>query len=98
MKNNKDIKHAISDLKLVSADKELQHATLLKEKAVHDKVSAINHAMRSGIEQGIKQGIEQGIEQGKKEIILNMLASNLSLEQIQQITKLSEKEIKELIK
>ena len=90
MRKNKDIKSAISDLEQVSGDEKLQRIAELKEKAVHDEVSAVNYATR--------RGIEQGIEQGKKEIILNMLASNLSLEQIQQITKLSEKEIKELIK
>ena len=40
-----------------------------------------------------KTGVERGIEQGRKDIILSMLKSGMSIEQIAEITKESAEDI-----
>ena len=49
-----------------------------------------------GIEQGIEQGIEKGIELERKLLVCNMLAANVSIEDIARFTKLSIEEIKRI--
>ena len=61
---------------------------------------ALYYAKMDGIEQGIAQGIAQGIEQGVEqrnvEIAKKLLAKNSALEEIMELTELSEKEIMKL--
>lgn len=61
---------------------------------------ALYYAKMDGIEQGIAQGIAQGIEQGVEqrnvEIAKKLLAKNSTLEEIMELTELSEKEIMKL--
>lgn len=101
MKNNKDIKEAIFNLKQVSGIKNIQRNIELKEKRRRDEKAALDYATETGLEQGIEQGLQQGIQQGKeeqlKEVVSNMNALGIPMEQIQKITKLSEKEIKKLL-
>lgn len=47
---------------------------------------------------GHKEGLEQGLEQGRTEMILRMIESGMSVEQIAQITRLAPDEIETLIK
>ena len=53
---------------------------------------------KEGLEQGLEQGFEQGLEQGRTEMILRMIESGMSVEQIAQITRLAPDEIETLIK
>ena len=61
---------------------------------------ATNKGIEQGIELGKKEGIEQGIEQGKAEekieIAKKLLAKNSSIEEIMELTELSENEIMQL--
>ena len=63
--------------------------TLIKE-ATED---GFNRGIEQGIEQGIQQGIQQGIEQSKKEIVNNLLNTNMSISDISKIVNLPEEEI-----
>ena len=52
-----------------------------------------------GFERGFEQGFEQGFERGrKKRIALNMLKKKYSLDEISEITDLSEEEILQIAK
>lgn len=52
--------------------------------------------IKEGIEQGIEQGIEKGIEQRNKEIVKNLLNTNMSISDISNIVNLPEDEIKKI--
>ena len=54
--------------------------------------------MQQGMQQGIQQGIQQGLEQGKKEIVIRMLKRNSNIEEIKELTGLTEAKIKEIKK
>lgn len=54
--------------------------------------------MKQGFEQGIKQGIEEGIEEAKKEDALKMLKKGYPVQEIAEITGLSEATILRLKK
>ncbi|GGP10970.1 transposase [Oceanobacillus neutriphilus] len=49
-----------------------------------------------GIQEGKKEGIEEGIEKGKQEIVLKLLAREMPIDQIAEITELSKEDIKKL--
>ena len=53
--------------------------------------------VEAGIAQGLETGIAQGERQGKREMILNMFANGISMEQIVQITRMPEEEIRKII-
>ena len=66
----------------MSEDEKIQELARLREKALHDEASALDHARREGeqigIEKGEKIGIEKGerigIEKGKEEERANIAA------------------------
>ena len=51
-----------------------------------------------GLKEGIEQGIEKGIEQNKKDILEKLLKTDLSIEQIIEITGFTAEEIEKLKK
>ena len=52
----------------------------------------------AGHKEGLKEGLEKGLEQGRAEMILRMMESGISVEQIAHITQMSTDEIETLIK
>ena len=52
--------------------------------------------IKQGINQGIKQGINQGIDQGILRVAINMIKKNMKIEDVQECTGLSKKEIQDL--
>ena len=52
-----------------------------------------NSERKLGFQEGVEQGIEQGIEQSKKEIVNNLLNTNMSISDISKIVNLPEEEI-----
>ena len=56
----------------------------------------IEIATNKGIELGKKEGLEQGKVEEKIEIAKKLLAKNSSIEEIMELTELSEKEIMQL--
>jgi predicted transposase/invertase (TIGR01784 family) len=84
----------------VTQDEETLRLYEMREKALHDWVSDVNHAKREGIEEGIEKGIEkgikEGIEKGRLEDAKNMLRKGLSIDLIYEITGLDTKTIQSL--
>jgi len=52
-----------------------------------------NSERKLGFKEGIEKGIEQGIEQSKKEIVNNLLNTNMSISDISKIVNLPDEEI-----
>ena len=91
--------------KIAEGDEIMEQALRYMEKFLNDEKireqydmanDALYYAKMDGIEQGIAQGIEQGVEQRNVEIAKKLLAKNSTLEEIMELTELSEKEIMKL--
>ena len=106
MKENKELKQANEKLETLSQDEKMKRLAELREKAIYEyntaASSGFKRGMKNGLEEGIRQGIEQGIEQGKtsksKEIALELLKNNISIEIIKNATGLSYENINSLKK
>ena len=101
-KVNKEIEKINKKLASMSLSREERNNYEFRLKAIRDEASAIDYATRVGLErgmqQGIQQGIQQGLEQGKKEIVIRMLKRNSNIEEIKELTGLTEAKIKEIKK
>ena len=51
---------------------------------------------KEGIEKGIQKGIQEGIETKTKEVVVNMLRNNISIDVIEKIVGLNSKEIEKI--
>ena len=69
----------------------------MKEGLEEGKRKGIEQGKKEGIEQGKKEGIEQGKKESSKEIAIKMLKRKMPIEEISEITGLSDKEIKKLL-
>lgn len=95
MGEDEAIKKAKQVLEEISKDKRERYLAELREKYILDQ-KAIEDA---GYDKGLKDGINQErIEQKKKinKIAKNLLKLNMSIEQIKEVTGLTEEEIKNL--
>ena len=91
---DENINKAKKVLETISQDERERRLTELREKYRMDQ-----HAiMLAGYDKGLKEGIEQGIEQNKKAILEKLLKTNLSIEQIIEITGFTAEEIEKLKK
>lgn len=103
-KVNKEIERINKKLASMSLSREERNNYEFRLKAIRDEISAIDYATKKGLQKGIEQGLEQGIEQGKIEgaksakieIAKEMIKDNMSVEQIQKITKLTKEEIEKI--
>ena len=95
---------AQKSLSSISSNRELWFAQYRQEIAEIDRISALNAMHREGLElgraegraEGLKLGIAEGRNEAKIELIKNALKLGLSLQQVAQISGLSEEEIKNL--
>ena len=107
---DENINKAKKVLETISQDERERRLTELREKYRMDQhaimLAGYDKGLKEGIEQGIQQGIKQGIEQGlkkgieqnKKDILEKLLKTDLSMEQIMEITGFTAEEIEELKK
>ncbi|MDR2476363.1 MAG: Rpn family recombination-promoting nuclease/putative transposase [Treponema sp.] len=72
----------------VMSDKEARRAYEMRQMALSDWTSGVNHARR--------EGIKEGLAEGQKTIARNLKALGVSVGQIAQATGLSETEIAQL--
>ena len=103
---NEEISNAKKVLEEISQDERERRLTELREKyrmdqhaimlAGYDK--GLKEGIEQGLQQGIHQGLEKGIEQNKKDILEKLLKTNLSIEQIIEITGFTAEEIEKLNK
>jgi predicted transposase/invertase (TIGR01784 family) len=77
----------------VSADKEALRAYQMREMALSDYTSGINHAKREGIKEGKRDGIKEGKAEGIKEVARRMKSRNVPVGQIAEDTGLTAEEI-----
>jgi predicted transposase/invertase (TIGR01784 family) len=99
---------AAARVEYLSKDKEALRAYEMRQMALSDWTSGINHARREGIKEGMKTGIKEGMKTGIKEgiktgeeqkafeIARNLKALGLPLEQIVRGTGLTEAQIRGL--
>lgn len=95
--NVQEINQAIVVLRKLNADEKMRYLAEMREKSLHDEVSALEGAKEEGIAEGIQKGIVQGIEKGmaqgiekgekrkENELIEKMRKSGLSDEMINNI-------------
>ncbi len=87
--NVQEINQAIVVLRKLNADEKMRYLAEMREKSLHDEVSALEGAKEEGIAEGIQKGMAQGIEKGEKrkedELIEKMRKSGLSDEMINNI-------------
>ena len=88
MGEDKTIQKAKKVLEEISKDKKERYLAELREKYILDQ-KAIEDA-------GYDKGLRDGISQEKKKIAENLLKLNMSIEQIKEVTGLTEEEIKKL--
>ena len=89
MEENEELKEAGEKLDGLSADERMQKIAELRQKAIMDEKATY----RKGLKDGIKDGMKQGQEQKNREIAKKMLAKNISVELIEEVTGLSKEEI-----
>ena len=99
-KKNEIIRKAKKEMNYLTGDAAVQRLAELREKYILDQ-KAIEDAgydkgLRDGISQGISQGLDQGRTEQKKKIAKNLLKLKMSIEQIKEVTGLTEEEIKNL--
>jgi predicted transposase/invertase (TIGR01784 family) len=86
------IQRAAEKMVYVSSDKETLRAYQMREMAMSDWTSGLNHAR----EEGLQEGLQKGLREKSREIAGNLKKTGLPVEQIVRVTGLSAKEIAEL--
>jgi len=99
---DENINKAKKVLETISQDERERRLTELREKYRMDQhaimLAGYDKGLKEGIQQGLQQGIEKGIEQNKKDILEKLLKTDLSIEQIMEITGFTAEEIEKLKK
>ena len=102
MKENEEVKKAKEELDKIKQDKRERELAELRLKYIRDQKAIQSYGFRTGEEKGMKAGMEKGMKKGiKEEKIRNakkMLELNMPIEQIKQITGLSQDEIEKINK
>ncbi len=101
---NEEIKEAVEQLTQMSADEYERELYEIRERSICTYNTEMNEARRKGLEEGEekgkKEGLKEGIRQGEKEskiaIAKKLLKKDMSVQEIAEITELSEKEIETL--
>ena len=92
MVDNKYVKKAEKELEYLSGDEETIRLAELREKAIRDELAAIAQAR----DEGKSEGISLGIIQDKIEIAKRMLAKEMDIALIIELTGLTKEEIEKL--
>ncbi len=92
MKENKEMKEAKEKLEVMSEDERMQILAELKEKAIRDEKATERYGMKVGMERGLKRGRREN----SKEIAKRMKEKGFDIKDIQELTKLTQKEIEGL--
>jgi len=71
-------------------------ASMIESSYVEGKYHGEKAGEKIGLKKGLEKGLKKGLEKGKKDIVLNMLKNNISLDNVAKFTGLSLEEIKQL--
>ena len=104
MKKNKDIEEAVVTVHEMSEDEKLRRLAELREKAIMDEKAIRKAGYVHGMEEGLEKGIEKGkalgektgYEKAKIKIAKKLKEKGNSVDEIKEITGLSEEEINKL--
>lgn len=88
-KNNKTIQKAKLEMRYLTGEAEIKRMAELEEKWEMDYVSGMGYAKR----EGIKEGMEKGKRQHQLKTAKKLLELNMPIEQIIEVTELTEEEI-----
>ena len=92
VKMDRGIQKAEEKMTYVTIDKEALRAYQMREMAMSDWTSGLNHARREGIQEGIQQGIQEGM----RKIAANLKRRGVPIDQIAEDTGLSIEDIAKL--
>lgn len=84
--SNEEIKLAKSELYRLSMDSKEREQYNMREKAIHDRISALENSRENGIKEGIEKVVKESLSQGL-EISLISKITGLSKEEILKIKK-----------
>ena len=93
MEESKEIKEAVEKLDSLSEDERMQRIADLREKAILDEKAIYAKGVDDGIKEGIKVA-EEKLKKEKLEIVKKLKNEGISIEKIEQITGMTEQEIK----
>lgn len=101
-KENKRVEKAIENYEVLTGDAEVKRLAEIRLMSELEEKSALASARdageRKGMEQGEKIGREKGERENKEKIAKKLLKAKMPIEQIIEITELSEKEIRKIEK
>ena len=96
MNENEDLKLAKEELEKLKQDEHERYMAELRIKYIRDSQAIEDYGFDRGLEQGRKQGIKQGEKDSKLKIAKKLLDLEMPIEEIVQITELTEEEIKNI--
>ncbi len=95
-KEKGEMKDAIEQLEEMSADEKERELYEIRERSRLTYNTEIYEARRKGLEDGKKIGEKRGEKREKENIAKKLLIKGMSIEEISEITQLTEQEIKTL--
>ena len=102
IKENKKIKEAVKCYNELTGKEEVKRLAEVRLMAQLEENAALASARAKGEEKGLKEGMDKGLKEGKKqanvEIAKKLKNAQMSIEQIKEITGLSDEEISEILK
>jgi predicted transposase/invertase (TIGR01784 family) len=90
------IQKAEEKMSYICRDKEALRAYQMREMALSDWTSGVNHARREGQEEGRQEGRREGLQEGQREIARNFKNLGIPVDKIAQGTGLSVEDIEKL--
>ncbi len=85
---------------LTSFDQEEYEKTIRDESYEEGLEQGIERGLKQGLERGLEQGLEQGLERGRndgiRQVILSMLKKGLSIDEIKDMTDVSDEIIEQV--
>ena len=95
---DENINKAKKVLETISKDERERRLTELREKYRMDQHAIMLAGYDKGLKEGIQKGLEEGIEQTKINMLEKLLKTDLSIEQIMEITGFTAEEIEKIKK
>ena len=90
---NVDVKEAKKQLDEIKKSKYEQELAEYRMKEIRDKKAIENYGFNTGKEEGIRQGIDKGKKEKQMEIAKKMLKKGMPINEIIELTELTEEEI-----
>ena len=94
--NSAIIKESVDNLKRLNSDAAFVYGLTPEEDEMLVRNTRDELVRREALAEGKAEGLDEGKTKGKNEIAINLLKKNYPIEEIAEITGLTEKEIKKL--